>query len=78
MWFFFNLVWVILPYISLLVVIPLDDYNWYPLQTDLVIIEKELQVCLINCVVILLLETLVPYNFALSDVHLWPGAKQLL
>lgn len=74
MWFFFNLVWVILPYISLLVVIPLDDYNWYPLQTDLVIIEKELQVCLINCVVILLLETLVPYNFALSDVHLWPGA----
>lgn len=38
-------------------VIPLDDYNWYPQQTDLVIIEKELQVYLINYVVILLVET---------------------
>lgn len=47
-------------------------------STDLVIIEKELQVCLINCVVILLVETHVPYNFALSEVHLWPEAEELL
>lgn len=63
------------PYVSPLVVIPLDDYNWYPQWTDLVIIEKQLQMCLINCMVILLVETHVPYNFALSEVHLWPGAE---
>lgn len=65
----------LLPYISLLVVMSLDDYYWYPQQRDLVIIEKELQVYLINCVLILLVETHVPYNFALSEVHLWPGAE---
>lgn len=68
----------LLPYILLLVVISLDVYNWYPQQTDSVIIEKEIQVCLINCVVILLVETHVPYDFALSEVHFWPGAEYLL
>lgn len=65
----------LLRYLSLPVVIPLVDYNWCPQLTDLVIIEKELQVCLINRVVILLVETHIPYNFALSEVHLWPGAE---
>lgn len=62
----------LLPYILLLVVIPLDDYIWCPQQTDLVIIEKVLQAGLIDCVVILLSEPLVPCNFALSEVNLWP------
>ena len=62
----------LLPYISLLVVIPLDDYIWCPQQPDLIVTEKVLQVGLINCVVILLPEPLVPYNFALSEVNLWP------
>lgn len=42
-----------------------------PQQTDLVIIEKVLQVCLINPVVILLTEPLVPHSFALTEVNLW-------
>lgn len=38
----------------------------------MVIIEKVLQLDLINYVVILLPELLVLYNFALSAVNLWP------